>query len=165
MIQKPDWLPEIVSINGEWAEVLSRLYKIFEQDFKYTERTFQGILVWWDRQILQGEHYEEGFWHLITKEQAKRKDRLFDPRRAERLPWCGPTISHSNDKSVKVWDFKENNGRIRTYIWLENWDYVIILQKRRHRKGLLAFLITAFYVDGDSSRRSMRIKFEKREDS
>jgi hypothetical protein len=163
MTKKPDWLPEIVSVGGEWDKILTRLYKIFEQDFKYTKRTFKGILVWWDQHILEGERYEEGFWHLITKEQVKSKDRLLDPRRAERLPWCGPTISHSDDRYVKVWDFKENSGHIRTYLWIEDWDYVIILQKRKHRKGMIAFLITAFYLDGDSSRRSIRVKFEKKE--
>jgi hypothetical protein len=163
MIKKLGWLPEIVSVDGEWNEVLSRLYRIFEQDFKETERTFNRMKVWWDRRVAKGERYEEGFWHLITKDQTKSKDRLFDPRRAERLPWCGPTISHSSDDRAKVWDFKESNGRIRTYIWLGDWDYVVILQKRKHRKGMIAFLITAFYVDGDSTRRNVRLKFEKRE--
>jgi hypothetical protein len=161
MIQKPVWLPQIVSVNGEWLEILARLYKIFEQDFKHTQLRFQGILVWWDRGILQGGTYEEGFWHLITK--GDPENRLFEPRRAERLPWCGPTISHSDDKSVKVWDFRESNRHIRTYIWLHDWDYVIILEKRKHRKGPIAFLVTAFYVEGDSNRRSLSGKFQKRE--
>ncbi len=163
MTELPDWLPPIISINGEWNEVLARLYEIFKRDFKETQRTLDGKLVWWDRRILAGDQYEEGFWHLISRIERITGERIFDPRRAERLPWCGPTISKANDNCVKVWDFKEDTGRLRTYVWLEDWDYVIILEKREHRKGQIFFLITAFYVDGDSRRRNLQSKFSKRE--
>lgn len=90
------------------------------------------------------------------------KERLFDPRRGERLPWCGPTISNAADGAVKVWDYMEASGGLRTYVWLEGWDYVIVLEKRQMRVGEVVFLITAFYVDGDSRRRSLRGKYERR---
>ncbi len=163
MTERPPWLPEIVSVNGEWPHVLSRLYGIFDADFKRTERIFQGRPVRWDRRILPGEHYEEGFWHLITKTEQRSGDRLFDPRRAERLPWCGPTISYSQDQVVKVWNYREASGRLRTYLWLEGWDYVIILERRSHPLGDVAFLVTAFHVDGESVRRSLRNKYARRE--
>jgi len=86
MTKKPDWLPEIVSVDGEWDQVLARLYNIFDTDFKQTKRFFEGRPVWWDRRILAGNHYEEGFWHLITKTDQSTNERLLDPRRAERLP-------------------------------------------------------------------------------
>jgi len=163
MMMPPDWLPPMISVNGEWNEVLPCLYEIFERDFKQTQRAFIGLPVWWDRRILEGESYEEGFWHLISKIEWNTGERLFDPRRAERLPWCGPTISHANDDCVKVWDFREATGRLRTYVWLEDWNYVIVLEQRKQRKGRIAFLITAFYVDGDSKRRNLQSKFNKRE--
>jgi len=162
MSKPPDWLPPLVSVGGEWQQVLARLYAIFDTDFKQTLRSFQGQPVWWDRRILAGESYEEGFWHLITKIDPARSERLLDPRRAERLPWCAPTICNAGDQIVKVWDFKEANGRIRTYLWLEALDYVIILEKRRQRSGIVAFLITAFYVEGESKRRNLRAKHEER---
>ena len=89
-MEKPHWLPSIVTVDGEWNHVLSILYGIFDKDIKQAKRFIQGKPVWWDRRILEGEQYEEGFWHLISKDDQKTKDRLFDPRRAERLPWCGP---------------------------------------------------------------------------
>lgn len=162
MTKRPDWLPDIISVDGEWDEVLARLYDIFDTDFKQTKRFFEGRLVWWDRRILADDHYEEGFWHLITKTDQETNERLLDPRRAERLPWCGPTISNSFDNTIKVWDFRESNGRLRTYVWLEDWDYVIILEKRQQRTGEVAFLITAFHVDGDARRKNLRGKYEKR---
>lgn len=161
-MKTPSWLPEIVSVDGEWGHVLASLYAIFSRDFKQTKRSFQGKPVWWDLKILPGEQYEEGFWHLITKQDQNASDRLFDPRRAERLPWCGPAISNSHDSVLKIWNYKEANGRLRTYVWLHRWDYVVILEKRQQRIGEVAFLITAFYVDGESKRRNLEKKYEKR---
>ena len=158
----PSWLPEIVPVDGEWKQVLAALYAIFDSDFKQTKRCFQHRPVWWNRRVLPGDMYEEGFWHLIMKQDENTNARLFDPRRAERLPWCGPTISNSHDGEVMVWDCIEGSGRLRTYIWLQYWDYVVILEKRQQRVGEVAFLITAFYVDGDSKRRDLQRKYEKR---
>lgn len=163
MSQRPDWLPDIVGVDGEWVEVLSRLYQIFETDFIKVQRSLGALPVCWDIHVLPGGKYEEGFWHLISKDDKETKERLFDPRRAERLPWCGPTISHFDEIAVKVWVFKEPNKRLRTYLWLENWDYTIILEKRGHIIGPVAFLVTAFFVEGESTRRNLLKKYEKRE--
>ena len=160
----PDWLPDIVSIEGEWEKVLAKLYKIFDHDFRQTGCCFKDRPVWWDRRKLDESPYEEGFWHLITQLDHNQKERLFEPRRAERLPWCKPTIMNCSDLEVKVWDYKEARGKIRTYLWLENWDYVIVLEKRQLSGGRnIAFLITAFYVEGKSTRKSLQRKYEKRE--
>ncbi|MEK6776343.1 MAG: hypothetical protein AABY87_05615 [bacterium] len=158
----PSWLPEMISVDGEWERLLTGLYAIFERDFKQAKRNFQGRPVWWDRRILPGGKYEEGFWHLISKDDPGTADRLFDPRRAERLPWCGPTITNSKDPVVTVWDYRESSGRVRTYVWLEPWDYVVILEKRQQRRGLIAFLITAYFVEGASTRRKLRRKLAEK---
>jgi hypothetical protein len=159
----PDWLPDIVSVEGEWEKVLAKLYRIFAYDFRQTGCCFEDRPVWWDRRKLESP-YEEGFWHLITQLDHNQKERLFEPRRAERLPWCKPTIMNCGDLEVKVWDYKEARGKIRTYLWLENWDYVIVLEKRQLRGGRnIAFLITAFYVEGKSTKKSLQRKYEKRE--
>jgi len=163
MKEKPDWLPVIVSIDGVWGLVLSRLYTIFDRDFKQLKPMFSAMQVWWDRRVLGGERYEEGFWHLISRHEKETGERLLDPRRAERLPWCCPTLINARDNAVKVWDYKEGSGRMRTYVWLEDWDYVVILEKRKHRIGKIAFLITAFHVDGKSRRINLERKYLKKE--
>ncbi len=157
MTDRPDWLPSLVRVSGEWPKVLASLYVIFERDFKQTERSFGGFPVRWDDRVLEGK-YEEGFWHLITKHDHETNERLPDLRRAERLPWCGPTITHATDNAVKSWSYKEGKGHIRTYLWLEDFDYVIILEKRKR----MTLLITAYYVEGDSNRRSLRQKYKNR---
>ena len=86
-----------------------------------------------------------------------------DPRRAERLPWCRPTIEHCSDPEVRIWDYREGNGRIRTYVWLQNYDYVVVLEKRSLRGGRsIAFLITAFYVSGGQSRSGLAKKYQRK---
>jgi hypothetical protein len=163
MTTVPDWLPDIVSVSGEWEKVLSRLYRIFDRDFRQTGCSFEGIPVWWDQRKLDDSPYEEGFWHLITKFDHDRRERLLDPRRAERLPWCRPTITNCGDPEVKVWDYEEARRKMRTYVWLENWDYVVVLEKRKLRGGRAsAFLITAFHVGGNSTRRTLQRKYENR---
>lgn len=158
----PGWLPPIVRVDGRWEDVLRMLYGIFTEDFIESGPTFKGLKIQWDKRIVEG-NYEEGFWHLITKTDSLSGERLLDSRRAERLPWCAPTISNAENPAVRVWDYLEGNGRIRTYLWLNLWDYVVILEKRPGRSGEIAFLITAYYIEGASTRRNLQRKYEHRE--
>lgn len=159
---RPPWLPGVISTDGVWEQVLARLYAVFVRDFKQGKPSFQGLPVFWDRRILPGDTHEEGFWHLITKENAPGGDRLLDPPRAERLPWCSPTLQNSKNVEVKVWNYEEQHGRVRTYVWLENFDYLVILQQRKVGARQAAFLITAYHVGGDSTRRSLQRKYSNR---
>lgn len=162
MSESPTWLPECVSTDGEWDHVLGRLYGVFRQDFVVGKPRFMSREVWWERRVEQGDRYEEGFWHLVTRIDRERGERLLDPRRAERLPWCAPAITNANDNSVTVWDYREAKGNIRTYLWLQNGDYVVVLEKKTIRRGEIAFLVTAFYVDGPGRRRALEHKHKKR---
>lgn len=157
----PQWLPEMVSVNGDPHEVFAMLYAIFDTDFRIAGRQFQTMPIWWDRRVAEAP-YEEGFWHLITRRDYGTGQRLVDFRRAERLPWCGPTITNFEDGCVRVWDYDEDGGRLRTYVWLELHDYVVILEKKAKRVGTVAFLVTAFHVDGRQKREDLQRKFQKR---
>ena len=139
--------------------MLTLLYGIFEKDFKRTRPELLGSPVWWDRRLDEEYGYEEGFWHLISRDDKVAGERIPDFRRAERLSWCQPTIVHTKDKAIKVWNYEEGKGRARTYLWLEGWDYCIVLQKRRNAM----ILITAFHLDGDSKKRNLSKKYANRE--
>jgi hypothetical protein len=157
----PVWLPNRIDTyygsDIEWEKLVAQLYKIFELDFIHQKCQFEEKLVKVDNRKIESP-YEEGFWHLITRDNKETSDRLFDKERASRLPWCKPTIEHSYDDVVCFWNYVEGNNRINTYIWLTNLDYLIILQRRKN----VCFLVTAYYVDGDASRRSLRKKYERR---
>lgn len=162
MTEEPHWLPAMMLVSGDWNEVVRRLYNVFASDFISGRPRLGDLPVWWDRQLLPGDRYEEGFWHLVSRTDPESGDRLPDFRRAERLPWCAPTIAHVSDPSVTWWDYEEAQGRVRTYVWLRDFDYVVVLQKKHLRLGTVAFLITAFHVDGHSSRRGLQRKYEQR---
>jgi hypothetical protein len=157
----PPWVPHIINVNGIWEQVLNLLYRIFENDFINVTLNYEGRQVKWDNRKLDGK-YDEGFWHLITNTDNYTGERIPDYRRAERLPWCGPIISNSGDSCLKVWDYCESNGRIRTYLWLENWDYVVVLEKRSTTTKEVAILITAYYIEGSSTRNKFLGKYNNR---
>ncbi|RJP82591.1 MAG: hypothetical protein C4522_02965 [Desulfobacteraceae bacterium] len=157
----PEWLPEMAMVDGVWEEVCAGLYAIFQKDIVKGGRVYKNRPVWWDRRVVDGE-YEEGFWHLISVDDNELQERLFDPRRAEKLPWCGPTISNSDDGFVRAWDYQEGRKKIRTYLWLEPLDYVIIMEKQKKGGRDIAFLITAYHIDGDSTRRRLMRKYQNR---
>ena len=162
MTVAPSWLPATVNCNGVWSQVIVVLYAVFDRDFRQGMPRFQGQPVWWDRKVAPGEKYEDGFWHLITREDP-RAGRVPDFRRAERLPWCGPLLLNEAKPEVLVWNYKEGDGQIRTYVWLRDFDYVAILQRRTTRKGHVMFLITAYYVDGNATRKNLERKHTERE--
>lgn len=155
----PDWLPDAISITGDWDQDLANLYKVFESDIKGQRLFFRGVRVIYDGRIVEAP-YEEGFWHLITKTDQRTKERLFDPRRAECLAWIRPTLINCDDEAVKVWVWKDDKGRRRTYLWLEAFDYVIILESRN---GRTYFLVTAHDIDGEGRRRQLKTRYENRE--
>lgn len=160
----PGWLPELVDTNGSWDEILSRLYAVFESDFKNGKPRFNGLPVWWDRRRLDGDPHEEGFWHLVTRDDKTTGDRLLDTHRAQRLTWCRAVIGNSNDAEVLVFDYEEGSGRIRTYLWVHQHDYVVILEKVVRKKKAIAYLlVTAFCLDGPSRRQAMQKKYDNRQ--
>lgn len=154
----PDWLPAPIECSGDWNQTLKRLYAVFQRDFTSSPPKFRNKRLWWNRKVEAGELYPEGFWHLITRTDQKTGERLPDYRRAERLCWCRPVIEHADTAEVTLWD-ADKQGRVRTYLWLEPEDYVVVLE---NRGADVAFLITAYYLDGESSRRSLRRSYAER---
>ena len=115
MRDRPEWLPDMVSMGGAWDDTITRLYAIFVTDIKDGKPRLNGSQLWWDTTKLEGEKYEEGFWHLVTKDDNEAGDRLPNFRRAERLPWCRPCIENWSDREILFWDYKVRR-RTETYI-------------------------------------------------
>ena len=154
----PRWLPDPIECGGEWKETLARLHTVFERDFVQGRPHFRGKRVWWDRRILPGEIYSEGFWHLISRTDYGSGDRVPEFRRAERLCWCRPMLEPPDEPEMIVWD-ADASGRIRTYLWLEEEDFVLVLQQR---DATTVILITAYHLDGEGSRRKLRRSYTNR---
>ena len=140
----PSFLPPFLKLDGTWEEVLEKLYAIFKRDFIDDKVFYKDLKVIYDQRKIDGDK-EEAFWHLITREDPKA-GRIPEYDRAKRLPWIKPTIENHQHPDIKVWDYLEGNRRIRVYLWIENYDYVVILEKQRGKRKHLIVLITAFYV-------------------
>jgi hypothetical protein len=160
MTEKPEWLPETLHFNGNWDEFIESVYEIFERDFKRTKPVFGTLPVKFDSRIENGK--EAGFWHIVQKEDFQAKERLPDIRRCEHIPWPKPIIEHSSDKAITIWKNdrktnRNNSRQIRVLIWLEDFDYLIILRERSTEM----ILITAYCVEQESYREKLR---QERED-
>jgi hypothetical protein len=163
-MERPLWLPDMESVEGPVEDVLRRLFKRFLADFDASECVFQGLPVRWDQATVDvaGRSYHRGFWHLVSREDQKTGLRRFDQRRAERLPWCAPLLTNAHDDSVLVWEYREGHGRLRTYVWLRHWSYVVVLEAISTRTGEVMQLVTAFHVDGSGTERGFRRKYDRR---
>lgn len=154
--QPPSWLPPMIACDGRWEDVIKKLYDIFDRDFRRGSPSVRGHRLFWDKRKIDGGAYEEGFWHLITRTEDRSGERNPDFRRAERLPWCRPVIDHESDIAILVWDFDQGRKNTRTHLWLRDHDYVVVVQRRENRQGFVSmFLVTAYHVDGPSSRRKL----------
>jgi hypothetical protein len=175
LLPLPSWLPALLLYNGDWDTFLRALYSVFSADFKSGTLRYQGYPVWYDRRIEAADShgYEEGFWHLVTRDdfvwnpslRRKEKQRLPDIERARQLPWGRPTIENENAPEVVVWNFDEETkkGKVdRTYLWLKQWDYVVVLERQEKSWGAIFMLITAFPVDIPAKRIDLESRYNRR---
>jgi len=152
------FLPPILNLDGEWEEILKKLYRVFEKDFKKRKLFYKNLRVKYDNRK-NSNNKEEAFWHLITKKD-KKHGRLIDYNRAKRLPWVRPIIENYNNSEIKDFNYLEGFGGIRKYLWLENYDFVVILEKKINKKYII--LVTDFYVDYNWKRKDLERKYQQR---
>ncbi len=172
----PTWLPDKIPYDGNWEAFLKALYAVFTADFKSGSLCFRGCPVWYIRRVVTDENphgHEEGFWHLVTRNEfvwnpakrCKEKQRLPDIERARHLPWGRPTIEHESKPEVLVWDFDEETRRgkvVRTYLWLKEFDYTVILERQTTNRGDAFMLITTFLIDAPGKKANMESRYSRR---
>jgi hypothetical protein len=171
----PDWLPELAPVNPWTDATYEMLYGIFCRDIRDHDLRYFGNNVWFFRELEDGK--EKIFWHLTTREikrkripRRKRKfysvgqiyiepERLPDLRRCERLPWVKPLVEHPTDPEVLAWDYEEGDRTIKTYVWVRNYDFVVIMKKYPDGQRRL---ITSFYVDEEYKPEDFERKYANR---
>lgn len=139
----PDFLPPALKLEGAWDKILEMLYSVFTADFKQNTARHCGLNVRYDDRILpDGRGKEEGFWHVISKGPASQ--RSIDFRRGERLPWARPMMENDQRTELKVFDYDHGarDRGIRRYIWLKDFNYALVLQRKKNT----FFWVTAFYT-------------------
>jgi hypothetical protein len=155
------WLPPMFSVSPWTEQTFEELYAVFRRDLLLARVTYRGFNVWFYCERDRGK--EEIFWHLTHREDKSQDPpvRLPDLRRCERLPWVRPMIVRCPDTASQLfdWDHKEGNGDIKTYIWLKDLDFVVIMKKLGDGQRRL---ITSFYLDYEHQRQKMQKKWTKR---
>ncbi|WP_215731674.1 hypothetical protein [Methylomicrobium agile] len=158
MYQLPGWLPPMFEMSP-WSEALMEsLYALFKRDFIDNPANYSGYPIWFFPQ--KDRDKEEIFWHLVEREDPPKSGNRFpDFRRSERLPWARPMLNNLPEPEVLHWDYEEGNKDIRTYVWLKDHDYLIVMKKYKNGQRRL---ITAYYVNYDNARIKLLKKYENR---
>ncbi len=98
---------------------------------------------------------EQVFWHLITRRNKENK-RVFDLERARRIGWIKQIILDYAKPHVKLFYYLDK--KIRLYLWLYDFDFVVILQKAH--KGEAIFLVTGFYIDKNDNKKTYEDRYK-----
>ncbi len=152
-----NFLPKRLPNENDMNVLLADAYSVFTQDFVTNHPYYLSKRIDFDRRVIN-DGKEEGFWHLVTREKSGVTNRLPEKDRARCIPWIRPIIENSHYNCVTSFRYLEGSGKERTYLWVEDEDYVVILEERR-----TAFtLVTSFNVDQPWKRKSLRKKVSKK---
>lgn len=153
----PAWLPDMFPVNPWTAGTYEDLYQVFCRELKDSHPSYRGAEVWFFLDMDDGK--EQLFWHLTSRDDKETNERLPDLRRSERLPWVRPMIDQPNQPEVLDWDSEEADGTIKTYVWLRDYDFVVIMKKYPDENRRL---ITSFWIEYGNTRRKMQKKYDNR---
>lgn len=143
-----------IDTNGEWQDVVTRLYACFREIFYAVPRRLVcGRLLVIDGRCVDDDK-EEGFWHVVSRDVAGA--RIPDPDRARRMPWIADMLD-GTAPGLSRWRYTEGSGKVRQYYWLEQESYVLILEEERR----VTALVTAFFVDKTWAEEDLARKREK----
>jgi len=156
---KPVWLPEEFQYDGNWEEFIECVYQVFKQDFMQTQPSYQGRIVTCDTKIIDGK--EAGFWHIVQRHDSQLNERLPDLRRCSRIPWPKPIIENNSSPILSVWRVDRKKAgkprQKRILIWLEEFDYLVVLAERKR----VVVLVTAYCTDIESHKNKLRKERDK----
>ena len=163
---RPDWLPPELQLNGmSLQDDLEELFSVYKRDFIDTSPPIvEGMKVYSNDYIDRGwndPRFTHGFTHIITRGEGYR---LIDYARARKLPWIRAVIDNHKMPEVSVFWVAHHVDGMRLILWLEDFDFVVILsRKRRPNKAedRGAIIITAYDVDPRHRRRFSKLRENK----
>lgn len=143
--------------NKDDDEIIELLYEIFKNDF-VINRTYLAGQIYIDP--LSGDidssiNKEKIFWHVISRKL--RGTRSVDKPRACRINWIKPIILNYNHTEIRFFYYYEDNNKIRLYLWANNNDFAVILQKIGTTNS--SYVVTSFYIDNQNKRDAFERKF------
>lgn len=165
----PTWLPEPLALNGDWPSIHAQMWDVFQRDV-VAPLFYRGRPVWHDRRKSEDE-FPEGYWHVTHRDEyrydtrTRRREfveRIYDPERACRLPWLRPMLEHPDDPAVLAWEYQEDDGRMASYVWLKDWNYLTVMGHYEARMGLVRNIITVYVTDSTRKREQLEDKYANR---
>ena len=156
MTENYDWLPPLVLLadfQGDWENYFEAVYAYFKHDFVDSQPIFQGKQLRLKRHpVEQGK--EATFWHLIS-EGKNEEERTPDLRRCERVRWPRTIIEKGSEPVIKIWG-NERKGEKRICLWLEEYEYLVVLAERTD----YLLLWTAYLVTYPHQKRKLQKEYE-----
>jgi hypothetical protein len=140
-------------------EIIEFLYGIFKEHF-INNNTFLADKIYIDPKIddkERGMDKPKIYWHIISKVNQRSKKREFDSKRACRIHWIKPIILNNQNPKIKLFYHLEKNEKIRLYLWADNVDFIVILQKLGRASS---YLVTSFYIDRDYNKNIYEKRYE-----
>jgi len=164
MTSKPDWLPELIRLEGfdgndnKYEAYFNALYDVFKNDFIDNIPSYRGKNVGLlSKGTSQGKN--NNFWHIVTKKEYNIPNLHERPpyiRRCERIKWPRAIIENIPNQQILIWNELDANN-IKEHLWLRNFDYVVVLIDK---KSYYLFL-TAYYVDSGHYRRNLQKRYDR----
>jgi len=143
---KPEWLPdELVFSGGQVEDDYAHLFAIFERDFVSGEAVRieqEEVIVNMTSDPITNGKYPFGFTHLVTK---GKDTRAIDYDRATRLPWIKAILQNYDTPEVKAFWVDQEKGET-LYLWLEDFDFVVILRRLKSKKYHKKIIVTAYFI-------------------
>lgn len=147
--------PDLYLFHGDWESYEDEIYGIFVDYLVNGELQFRGQPVACPyHPASKGKHFS--FWHLIS-EGKEEDERTPDIRRCERIYWVPWMIENAEeDEGIKWWE-NRRGGDIHIVMWLERYNFVVVLGKRK--KGYC--VLKTCYIADSSRRRQLRREIER----
>lgn len=68
-------------------------------------------------------------------------------------------LDNVNDAEILAWDYVENDGSTKTYVWLKNRGFIVIMKKMKDQTRRL---VTSFWIEYHNTRAKLMKKFNNR---
>ena len=152
--------------NEALSEYHDRAYKIFKNTLMDDPKMkFKNIPVQ-VRELPCEDNKVQGFFHVISEIDKKLKIRMYKDERVKYIPFISKMILdyqkcysciEPNCSKIKIWSAPYLGKVLRTKIYFEKYDYIVILEKRKNYYQL----ITAYVVDRIDRKRDLLKEYEK----
>ena len=121
--------PDLLPWDGKnWEAYQDKLYRIFIAEIVRGELRFRGLPVSCRRHPETNERWS-AFWHL-TQEGPTEEERIYEPRRCERIRWIRWTIENAlNHPRIDEWQNRRDRN-LNTLLWY-NEEYLVVLAQRQ----------------------------------